>query len=249
MIMNWIIPMAGQGIRTRKLGEFKPFIDIFGRTILEWLLISIQGKVDSSAHFIFITTMDYDKRFRVRKRLEDIIKRTVSVSFELITCDGIPPGPAATVYNAKDKIYNSTDPVIVVNCDQYINFGSIKNFEEKSGFLPVYAEFGQKSSYVEIKNGLIAKIVEKNNISNLASAGVYAISEGRALIRAIEKQFRDKVMYKGEFYVGNALNYLISEGYKLYPTPIQAKYDLGSIKDIELFKQHLLTVKMANKWR
>ena len=24
--MQWIIPMAGKGIRTRNLGEFKPFI-------------------------------------------------------------------------------------------------------------------------------------------------------------------------------------------------------------------------------
>ena len=93
----------------------------------------------------------------------------------------------------------------------------------------------------------MTKIVEKNNISNLASAGVYGVSEGKALIRAIEKQFKERSMYNGEFYVGEALNYLIKEGYRLYPASVRVKYDLGNIEGIELFKLHLSSISDKEK--
>jgi dTDP-glucose pyrophosphorylase len=111
--------------------------------------------------------------------------------------------------------------------------------QSKSGFLPVYAEFTKKSSYVEISAGLITKIVEKRNISNLASAGVYAVSTGSALVEAIEKQFEENQQTNGEFYVGVALNNLIKCGYKFYPTTVRTKYDLGYPGGIELFERML----------
>ena len=36
--MNWIIPMAGRGTRTSSLGDFKPFINVAGRRVVEQTL-------------------------------------------------------------------------------------------------------------------------------------------------------------------------------------------------------------------
>ena len=42
--MIWILPMAGKGTRTESLGEFKPFIKVNNKKIIEWFLIGIKKK-------------------------------------------------------------------------------------------------------------------------------------------------------------------------------------------------------------
>ncbi len=235
--MIWIFPMAGRGSRTRQLGDFKPFIEINGRKMLAWLLRSIGAKIADADKLVFVTTTDYARRFDVQRTLPLVLQSEgLGNHFVLTTCEETPPGPSATVYKAREQ-FETHEPVIVVNCDQYIDFDMGDVLQSESGFLPVYAEFTRKSSYVEIIAGVITKVVEKQNISNLASAGVYAVSSGEALIEAIEKQFEENQQTNGEFYVGVALNNLIRKGYRLYPTAVRAKYDLGDGKGIELFEQ------------
>jgi len=231
--------MAGRGSRTRQFGEFKPFIEIGGRRILAWMLRSIGAKIGDSDKLVFVTTVEYADRFDVQRTISRMLQdEDLGNDFVLITCEETPPGPSATVYKAREQ-FQTDEPVIVVNCDQYIDFDMGDVSESESGFLPVYAEFTGKSSYVDIGAGVITKIVEKQNISNLASAGVYAVSRGKALAEAIEKQFQENQQTNGEFYVGVALNNLIGKGYKLYPTAVRVKYDLGNRKGIELFEQTL----------
>jgi len=242
--MIWIFPMAGKGSRTRELGEFKPFIEINGRKMLGWLFRSIGNKIKAADKLIFITTEEYALAFDVLEEIREICKvENLPNQFELVTTPQTPPGPSATVYCAKEHLLTD-QPVIVVNCDQYIDFDVYSPLNDKTGFLPVYAQFGQKSSYVDIKEGIITRIVEKQNISNLASAGVYAVSDGRALVRAIEEQFKNKQMTNNEFYVGVALNNLIDEGYKFYPTSVRVKYDLGNVNGIESFSNNLLKTQI-----
>jgi len=235
--MIWIFPMAGRGSRTKQRGEFKPFIEINGRKMLAWLLRSISAKIADSDKLVFVTTTEYADRFDVQRSISLILQdEELSSHFVLITCEETPPGPSATVYQARERLYTD-EPVIVINCDQYIDFDMGDLSQSESGFLPVYAEFTQKSSYVEIINGVITRIVEKQNISNLASAGVYAVSSGKALTEAIEKQFQDNQQTNGEFYVGVGLNNLIRNGFRFYPTSVRAKYDLGSLRGIDIFEQ------------
>lgn len=229
--------MAGRGSRTRQRGEFKPFIEINGRKMLAWLLKSISTKIADSDKLVFVTTTEYANRFNVRYNLAEILEdEKLAAIFDLVTCEETPPGPSATVYKAREQ-FHTDEPAIVVNCDQFIDFDMGDVSQSESGFLPVYAEFTRKSSYVEIHDGVITKVVEKQNISNLASAGVYAVSSGKALVEAIEKQFEENQRTNGEFYVGVALNSLIGKGYRLYPTAVRVKYDLGDGKGIELFEQ------------
>ncbi len=229
--------MAGLGTRTIELGQFKPFIEIEGRKMLGWLFRSIAGKIKPQDKMVFITTDEYASDFSVLDGIETIFKdELLSNYFDLVTCPETPQGPSGSVYKAKDRI-DIDEPVISVNCDQFIDFDMFEYNSDKQGFLPIYSNFGNKSSYVEIQNGLITKVVEKQNISNLASAGVYSVSSGKALVWALEKQFESKQLTNNEYYIGPALNNLIEQGYRLYPTVVHAKYDLGNGSGIEQFKQ------------
>lgn len=232
--------MAGKGTRTQQFGSFKPFIEIGGRAMLGWLFVSIGRKIRPQDTLVFVTTQEYAHAFDVQGQIERILQPLgLGHSFSLITCPQTPQGPSRSVYLARDFL-DTEQPVITVNCDQYIDFDCYAYTSERQGFLPIYANFGTQSSYVEICDGRIVRIVEKQNISNLASAGVYSVSSGKALIRALERQVEQKQMTGQEFYVGPALNYLIEEGYEFYPTRVRVKYDLGHAEGIRMFEETAL---------
>jgi len=85
------------------------------------------------------------------------------------------------------------------------------------------------------KEGVITRIAEKNNISNLTCAGVYIFSQSKDIVKALERQLSDKTRINGEYYFTPCLNYLIDEDYEVYPLPVKSFYDLGDIKNIEYF--------------
>jgi NDP-sugar pyrophosphorylase family protein len=243
--VKWVFPMAGRGTRTSELGSFKPFVQVGGRRMLAWLLKSIASKIGEHDSLVFITTESYAMSQDVPVIIEAMLRDTgIGNSFELVTTHGTPPGPSATVHSAK-ALLQTEEPVIVVNCDQYIDFDLVDMSQNRCGFLPVYAQFGSKSSFVRIERGIITLIVEKENISNIASAGVYAVSSCSALIRAIERQFEQDQSTNGEFYVGVALNNLIGEGYRFYPCGVRAKYDLGNVQDIRRFEAIVASIYEA----
>lgn len=242
--MKWILPMAGKGTRTLELGEFKPFIEIKGKKIIEWLLLSIRNNIKEHDKIIFITTNYFKEKYSVKETLTKIMNKiNIHNSAEFIFVEKTPPGPAASVYESRIFFEDKDESATVVNTDQYITF-ELPEINEKEVCLPVYAEFGNKSSYVEIKKAnKIKKVVEKKNISNIASAGVYIVSSGHDLMKAIKKQFEKKETYKDEYYVGPSLNNLIEMNYKLFPIKISAKYNLGNINGIKLFEKVAETMR------
>jgi hypothetical protein len=240
--VKWIFPMAGRGSRTSELGVFKPFVQIGSRRMLGWLFNSIGARIRHDDSLVFVTTETYAATHDVSATIEKILRgENINNSFDFLTTPQTPPGPSATVHSARAMLLTN-EPVIVVNCDQYIDFDVMDMTSGRCGFLPVYVQFGNKSSFVKIKDGIITQIVEKQNISNIASAGVYGVSSGSALIRAIETQFERGQTTNGEFYVGVALNNLIEEGYRFYPCAVRAKYDLGNVQDIHTFETTMAAV-------
>ena len=227
--------MAGKGKRTRALGEFKPFIKINGQTVLGWLLLSIKRHIKQKDEIVFVTTEYFSKKFNVSDNIKKILySHKIRNKNKILLTENNPKGPAKTVYKVLASI-DKTKPIAVVNCDQYIDFDFNGSVPQNTCFMTIYAEFTNKSGYVKIKKGLITKVVEKKNISNLASAGVFIFPSGEALLNALKLLFKEKLTVKGEYYLSSAMNYLISAGYKVLPIPVMAKYDLGTIEGIEHF--------------
>jgi len=233
--MNWVFPMAGKGTRTSSLGDFKPFIEIRGKRMLGWLLACLRDKIRPADTLSFVTTAHFDRVYGAAAGVDEMLRELeISGRAEVILCGETPQGPADSVYRAR-HMFDSDEPVIVVNTDQAVDFDMPDCMEPRSGFLPLYAEFTQKSSYVRIDDGRIVELVEKRNISNLSTTGVYAVSSGRALASALERQFKSGVTVKGEYYVAPALNYLVADGFRLEPITARAKFDLGHPDGIRRF--------------
>ncbi|MGI5825868.1 MAG: sugar phosphate nucleotidyltransferase [Patescibacteria group bacterium] len=244
--MLWVIPIGGKGTRTQSLGEFKPFIEIEGLKILEWFLISIKKNVSAEDSLIFITTEYYETNFAVKSTIENILnKLEINNSFQVLTFKKDLPGVSATIYSQKEVLGKIKTPIVVIFPDQYIDFSLPLTIPRNSCFLPIYAHFGNKSGFVEINNGLISKFVEKENVSNLASAGAYILPDGKTLVYILKKQFENKLTKNGEYYFGPALNYLIEKGYRLYPLAVSVKYDLGNIQEIYNFANTPITKSIS----
>jgi len=234
--MIWIIPMAGKGTRTQELGEFKPFIEIKGHEIFSWFLNSVKHLVKPEDTFQLITTKYFADKYDFETEVRKIFQHHhITNPVTITTCDESQKGSSATVLLVKDKI-DLNEPTMVIFPDQFIDF-TLPEIQFNSAYMGVYVQLGNKSGFVKIDDGLITNFVEKQNISNLASSGMYITSSGKDLVYALEKQIKEGQTLNGEFYVGPAFNYLVEKGIKIYPVPVIAKYDLGNLPDIELFSK------------
>lgn len=240
--MQWLFPLAGRGTRTRKLGKFKPFIKILDRAMLQWCLTGLTNLVQEDDRFIFITTEAFESEFNVRQNIATLLADLqIHNPFQVLLARETPAGPAASVYLSKDLLV-ADEACTVVNADQFIAYDQRKDLKHNDGYLPTYFNTTGKSSYVEIHQGRITAVHEKVMKTHYASAGVYCLGSARLLIESIEYAFANKLLHKDEYYIGPALNYVISQGGTLYPVSTHAKWDLGSLDGITRFTRmmHLL---------
>jgi len=232
--MIWVIPMSGKGTRTRSLGEFKPFIEIKGFPIISWFISSVKHNIKSEDELIFLTTDYYFNKYNFENRIKEIIAyHNLSNKLYFIRNSDSPAGVSSTVYTAKSLLLTPKS-VIVIYPDQYIDF-QMPALETNSAYLGINIQLSDRYGFVEIKDGLITRFIEKKNISNIASTGFYIAPSGKDLIRALEQQFAEHNVHNGEYYLGPAFNYLLQKGIKLYPVKVFAKYDLGNPDLISYF--------------
>ncbi|NQV41137.1 MAG: hypothetical protein HQ506_02180 [Candidatus Marinimicrobia bacterium] len=239
--MIWIFPMAGRGKRTQELGEFKPFIIVDDKLILEWLITGIKQNLQQNDKLVFITTDYFEERYLVTQTISTILEK-YGIKNEIIvhTIREILDGPAKTIYEAREY-YRNDEQVTICNTDQFVVIDLKRSFESENhiGYIPIYLSRNPKSSFVNLDGNTdkITQIKEKEQISNYASSGIYYFRTGKLLIQALEKMFRDQIMVNNEYYIGPAINYLLS-GEKYFKAQyVQVKYDLGNTESINKFHQ------------
>lgn len=204
---------------------------------MSWFISSVKNQVRSEDAFLFITTEYFFKKFDFRKQVDDLFKshrlENEKVFFNTPTT---PRGTSDTLLKV-EKIISINKPIMVINPDQYIDFDLPPKIMGRTGYLGLYLCLNNKTGFVKLHDGLITKFVERTNISNIASSGVFIASSGRDLIQAIKQQIASKETINGEFFLGPSFNYLIKEGYKIYPISVRCKYDLGDVDGIKKFKK------------
>ena len=242
MTVNWILPMAGKGTRTSKLGECKPAIKIFEKPIFSWCLSGIKKHISSDDLIIAITTEYFESKFRLESLLrKSLVENEILAQVHFITVPNTPNGPADSVFKSKD-IVNKKEITIVINPDQYCNFDFPKSSERWDVFMPLYFNNTGKSSYVLIENNKITEVKEKLLISNYASSGIYAFKKGQILFDYLEKTFNKKPHKDEEYFVGPIISEIVSDGYEVLPTSVLSKFDLGDLESILIFQDFLKSI-------
>lgn len=234
--MLWVIPIGGKGTRTSILGEFKPFIEIKGHKMLFWFLFSIQKNIGAKDSFVFITTKYFEDKFAVRKEIANIFdKLEIENKIQVVILSDTPPGISAALYASKNYLEKDM-PVVVICPDRFIDIEIPEKISPKTGFLSVGLDFGRERDYMEIKEGTVRSFVEKNPVSNCSSNGVFIVASDKDLIQAIVQQIEtETISFDGEYRIGPAFNFLIRDGYQIFPLIPKACYSLGSISSINYF--------------
>lgn len=235
-MINIVIPMAGEGKRFRDAGYTvpKPFIDIKGKTMLEWSLESLYTK---DARFILIV------RSPQLVGYESIVER-IQGKYSCITVpvDKLTEGMASSVLLAADYI-NTKDPLLIGACDQTVDLpmeafiGDAKK-RNLAGSLMTFYSTHPKWSYAKIdEQGFVLETKEKSAISTHANVGLYYFAQGQDFVRSAMRMIEKNDRTNNEFYVAPVYNHLISEGAKvgIYEIKESQMHGLGTPEDVQAF--------------
>jgi len=231
--MNIVIPMAGLGSRFARIGivEPKPLIEVLGKTLIEHSVDSF----NVPGRFIFITREFDDPEYNTQ--LSALLKQLRPESIE-ICIKTVTSGATESVLLASEYIDNS-DPLVVYNCDQLINWDAaefVKWIEQKDpeGALVLYNSTDPKNSFAQIDSGRIIRLVEKQAISNHALIGFHYWKHGSDFVSSSHKLMENfRVTGQPECYVSETYNYL-KPGSKILPYHIadHVYVPLGTPEDV-----------------
>ncbi|MCF0239093.1 MAG: HAD hydrolase-like protein, partial [Streptococcus gallolyticus] len=160
------------------------------------------------------------------------------LGFNCYTVPSLTRGAVDTCMSICDNIQDD-DGVLVLDCD--LSFTS-KEFErtvedelnkpaeEASNVLLSFTSNDSRYSYAEVDdNGIVIRTAEKKPISNHALAGAYFFASGKAFKQAASVALS---IFKGEVYLSNLYNILISSGFNTRITQVESYNSNGTPEEL-----------------
>lgn len=238
-MLNIVVPMAGAGSRFTAEGysDPKPLIPVYGIPMIE---LVIRNLTPLSPHrFIFICQENHIANYGLQQKLA-----VWAPGCKVISIDRITQGAACTVLLARELI-NSGCPLMIANCDQYIDadineyLKKIQN-TELDGLVMSMTASDPKWSFVDYdQDGLVTRVVEKEVISDEATVGIYNFAAGQDFVTAAETMISREERVNGEFYVAPVYNSLIKDGHKIglfnIGNDVEGMHGLGTPTDLDRF--------------
>jgi dTDP-glucose pyrophosphorylase len=236
-MINVIIPMAGLGSRFVNKGYSvpKPFIPVLGKTMIENVVSNIGL---NATYFLIVRKEHYDLH-------KEIINRIQKHNIKFIVIPKLTEGPLSTSLFALKHINNEV-PLLIANSDQIIDISFndlIKDsiLRKLDGSILTFNDNSPKWSYVEInKLKLVTRAVEKQVISEYATAGVYFFNKGSEFVNASIELIINNDRVNNEFYVCPVYNYLINNGSKIGIFNIESSkmHGIGTPEDLDAFLEY-----------
>lgn len=209
---TFIVPAAGLGSRFQELypGIPKPLIPIDGIPMIELVLTNLG--VRDKDHVIVIGRAGTG----IGEWHPSFMSNAV---FQYVEIQNLSCGPACTVHAALEFV-SECGPVIVLNSDQFIS-GGLSKFVAKlesmtdSGLIMTMTASGNRWSYVERQGQSVRRVVEKLQVSDEATTGVYGWSSKKLLEMALNGGLTPDYLVNGEYYVAPTYNFLIENGFEV----------------------------------
>lgn len=231
--INIVIPMAGLGSRFQINGFNipKPLIRVDQVSMIE---LSIKS-LDINGQYIFITRK-YNNSYD--NELKEILKK-LQPDCIILELDEVTRGSAETCLVAQEYIDNDS-PLIITNCDQYINWNSLKFLSTASlydGCVVTYKSDNVKNSFVETKNNIAKYFAEKTAISDDALVGIHYWKNGSDFIKSAKSMINNNITTKGEYYIAPTYNFLINDNKRIgtFQLSDNQYYSLGSPEDVKIY--------------
>ena len=231
--------MAGRGLRFKNAGYIdpKPMIKVGDRTMIEWAIHSLKDL--TIEHQYFFIALDSDLNYGLNKVLLNKGK--------IIALPHVTSGAVNSSLFASKFIDNSL-PLIIMNCDQFLNWSiddflySVKKFD--AGVV-VFKSQNPHHSYIKYKSINVSKVEEKNVISDLACGGIYYFKHGSDYVHAANSLLKNKITTNGEYYISPTLNKLIEEGKHVtyYEVELKNIFMLGTPEELTFSEPRMMKIK------
>lgn len=210
-MLEIIIPMAGEGRRFAEAGYTQPKP-----------LIDIHGR----------TMID---------RVMDSLKPACQYRFRLLTQTvvGRTHGAADTILRA-ESLVTPTNPVMVANCDQYLDTNINEYLAASQGYdasIMIFNSTNPHHSYVKLDGDLVSQIVEKRVISDNAVVGVYWFETASLLMKYAAETVDHGTRHNGEFYISAIIDLMVRDGLRIcaYELRVGEYAMLGTPEELRIF--------------
>lgn len=233
--MKVVIPLAGYGTRLRPhtYTKPKPLINVAGKPVLGHLLDKL-SELDIT-EYIFVVGY-------LGEQIQEYIEKNYQLPTRYVTQKEML-GQSHAIKLASD--YLDDGPVFVVFGDHIFetNFDLIRNPISDAVIYVKEVDDPRRYGVVMLdKDQHVIKFVEKeeNPPSNLAIIGLYYINNGRKLVDALERQIREEKKTKNEYYIADALQYLVDDGMKFRVETVPSWLDCGNPEAVLDANRYLL---------
>jgi hypothetical protein len=216
-----------------------------------WVLLNFPLRSEDKV-WIISQTKDY-----IPGEIRSLISN-LTFEVEFLEIDGLTEGPASTV-NLVLKNLPDVEGLIVANTDQYV-FADLSPFVDlvrsnsSAGQILTMRASSSAWSYVgRDSNGKIDKVIEKVEISNEATVGVYGWGTVALAKSAFEDTFQRNIRTNNEFYVAPTYNHLIEQGLKVETYLVgdhgKAVHGLGIPADLASFLKNSEAEIIAKRYK
>ena len=247
------MPMAGRGRRFAEAGYAmpKPLVPLHGIPMIEAVIDNIRPR--RPHRFIFLALEEHLADSELRAVLDRVAPGGLVVPVR-----GVTEGAACTVLLARRDI-DSEDPLVVANCDQWVN-ADMNSFVDElirgpagGRILTMEADDSRWSFVGFDESGRVSRVVEKEVISNVATVGIYGFRKGGDFVRAADRMIARNLRVNGEFYLAPVYNELIALGKPVAVHPVgrlgEGMHGLGTPEDVERFLRHPVSRTLLDRGR
>lgn len=243
MKLNLVIPAAGMGSRFRAIGVDtpKPLIPILGIPMIGWVIANFNLQPQDE---IWIISRKNDGISTILKNL--LPNLTNEIHF--IEIDELTDGAATTLEFALNQIPDN-QAVLCANSDQFVTadlspFMKMVRANNSNGQILTMSASGNKWSYVKRNsNGDIVDVVEKVQVSDEATVGVYGWCTAQNATESITLMKKADFKVNGEFYIAPSYTFLINQGGEVVTYNVgnveEDVHGLGTPEDLEKFLSNI----------
>ncbi|MEL6683337.1 MAG: glycosyltransferase family 2 protein [Pseudomonadota bacterium] len=209
-MLNIVVPMAGRGSRFAKEGYTlpKPLIPVEGYPMIQVVIENLRPATPHTFHFLILR--EHDETYDLAAKLQGW-----APGCSIIYVDEVTEGAACTVLLARDAIDND-DPLMIANCDQYIDASIDAYLADMDGadglIMTMWADDDKWSFVRRDETGRVVEVVEKVVVSDEATVGIYNFARGADFVRGADAMIAADERVNGEFYVAPVYSTLAGEG-------------------------------------
>lgn len=233
-----VITMAGRSQRFRDAGHDGPKykIEVHGRTLFAWSLLSLSSWLRRDVHLVLVLRQEDTAEEFVREQCAAL---GIS-SFALVELDHTTDGQATTVLAAAPRVLDPDAPLLVYNIDTHVDPAALSADRVRGdGWLPCFPGAGAGWSFARAdEDGRVVEVREKERVSDDATIGLYWFRSFRLYSELYDDALRaGRGVQAGERYIAPLYNDLVQRGGTVFleRIPLAAVVPLGTPAEVQAF--------------